>query len=88
MAADLAVTEKLLSAEEAARQENLLKAFHLPVNAAGRGLASKKLLHAMMHDKKTSSGKIKVVLPVRIGHAEVFRDLPAERLEEALCGRI
>ena len=38
--------------------------------------------------KKTASGKIKVVLPVRIGHAEVFRDLPAERLEEALCGRI
>ena len=88
MAADLAVSEKLISAEEAERQEKLLKAFHLPVNAAGRGLSSEKLLQAMMHDKKPSSGKIKVVLPVRIGHADVFRDLPADRLEEALCGRI
>ena len=88
MAADLAVEEKLISSDEAARQERLLKAFHLPVNAAGRGLSSKQLLQAMMHDKKTSSGKIKVVLPVRIGHAEIFRDLPAEKLEEALCGRI
>ena len=88
MAADLAVSEKLISAKDAERQEKLLKAFHLPVNAAGRGLSSEKLLQAMMHDKKTSSGKIKVVLPVRIGHAEVFRDLPADRLEEALCGRI
>lgn len=88
MAADLAVAEKLIAPEEAARQESLLKAFHLPVNAAGRGLSSETLLEAMKHDKKTSGGKIKVVLPVRIGHAEVFRDLPAERLTEALCGRI
>ena len=49
---------------------------------------SQRMLQAMKHDKKTSDGKIKVVLPVRIGHAEVFRDLPAEQLAEALCGRI
>ena len=88
MAADLAQAEGLLTHEEALRQENLLKAFHLPVTAAGLGLAPDRLLQAMRHDKKTSGGKIRVVLPVRIGHAEVFSDISPERLTEALCGRI
>ena len=88
MAADLAVEEGLISHEEADRQENLLKAFHLPVSATGLGLPPDKLLQAMLHDKKTSGGKIRVVLPVRIGHAEVFDNIPADHLEEALCGRI
>ena len=88
MAADLAVEEELISREEADRQEELLKAFRLPVSASGLGLTSEKLLQAMQHDKKTSGGKIRVVLPVRIGHAEVFDNIPADHLEEALCGRI
>ena len=88
MAADLAQSEGLLTPEEAVRQENLLKAFHLPVTAEGLGLTSDKLLVSMRHDKKTAGGRIRVVLPVRIGHAEVFDNIAADRLEEALCGRI
>ncbi len=88
MAADLAVSEGLISREEADRLENLLKAFHLPVSAVGLGLTSEKLLQAMQHDKKNSGGKIRVVLPDRIGHAEVFGTIPAGRIQEALCGRI
>ena len=88
MAADLALSEGLISREEADRQESLLKAFHLPVAAIGLGLTSEKLLQAMQHDKKSSGGKIRVVLPVRIGHAEVFGNIPVDHLEEALCGRI
>ena len=88
MAADLAVAEGLISTEEAARQEKLLKAFRLPVSAADMGLSSDQLLQAMLHDKKTSGGKIRVVLPIRIGHAEVFSNISAAKLEEALCGRI
>jgi len=88
MAADLALAEGLITQEEAARQEKLLKAFRLPVSAAGMGLSSEQLLQAMLHDKKTSGGKIRVVLPVRIGHAEVFGNISQARMEEALCGRI
>ena len=88
MAADLAQAEGMLTQEEARRQENLLKAFHLPVSAAGLGLSADRLLRAMQHDKKTSGGKIRVVLPVRIGHAEVFANIAQDRLTEALCARI
>lgn len=88
MAADLALADGLITREEVNRQEELLKAFHLPVSAKNLGLASEKLLKAMLHDKKTAGGKIRVVLPVRIGHAEVFSNITADRLEEALCGRI
>ena len=88
MAADLAQLEGLLTPEEATRQEDLLKAFHLPVTAEGMGLTSDQLLASMRHDKKNAGGKIRVVLPVRIGHAEVFDNITADRLEEALCGRI
>ena len=88
MAADLAVAQGLLSAEEAERQEALLKAFHLPVSAEGLGLSPDNLLKAMRHDKKSTGGHIHIVLPVRIGHADVFSSLEAGPLEEALCGRI
>ncbi|MBO4649254.1 MAG: 3-dehydroquinate synthase [Lentisphaeria bacterium] len=88
MAADLAQAEGMLTQEEALRQEKLLKAFHLPVTAAGLGLSPDRLLRAMQHDKKTSGGKIRVVLPVRIGHAEVFSNISQDRLTEALCARI
>ena len=88
MAADLAVSEGSISQEEAERMEDLLKAFQLPVTASGLGLSSEKLLQAMRHDKKNTGGKIRLVLPGRIGHAEVFDGISAGRIEEALCGRI
>ena len=88
MAADLALAEGLITAAEVQRQEELLKAFHLPVTAENSGLTPDKLLRAMLNDKKTSGGRIRVVLPVRIGHAEVFGNISSDRLEEALCGRI
>lgn len=88
MAADLALAEGLITAAEVQRQEDLLKAFHLPVSAENLGLTPEKLLRAMQHDKKTSGGRIRIVLPVRIGHAEVFGNISSDRLEEALCGRI
>ena len=88
MAADLALAEGLISGEEAARQEALLKAFHLPVTAAGLGLTSDQLLEAMRHDKKSSGGRIRVVLPLRIGHADVFDNIDPARLAETLGGRI
>ena len=88
MAADLAVAEGLLSKADAERQEALLKAFHLPSDAKGKGLSADQMLQAMQHDKKSSGGKIRVVLPTWIGHAEVFGNIPPEKIAEALCGRI
>lgn len=88
MAADLALAEGLISGGEAARQEELLKAFHLPVTASGLGLTPDRLLEAMRHDKKSSGGRIRVVLPLRIGHADIFDSIDPARLAETLGGRI
>lgn len=87
MAADLAVSEGLMSGEEAQRQEALLREFHLPVDA-GESVSPEALLNAMEHDKKSAGGKIKVVLADRIGHADVFSGIGREQIEEAVSGRL
>ena len=88
MAADLAVAMGLFTAEEALRQETLLQKFQLPVRAEGLALVPDKLLQSMMHDKKTSGGKLKLILSDRIGHADIFKGIGMDMIAEALCSRI
>ena len=87
MAADLAVSEGLMSEDEARRQEALLREFKLPVDA-GESISPESLLDAMTHDKKSTGGRIKVVLADRIGHADVFSGIGREQIEEAVSGRL
>ena len=77
---------KSMSKEELMSLKKELEAAY--EDAKGKGLSADKMLEAMQHDKKSSGGKIRVVLPTRIGHAEVFGNIPSEKIAEALCGRI
>ena len=52
------------------------------------GAIPDRLLEAMRHDKKSSGGRIRVVLPLRIGHADIFDNIDPARLAETLGGRI
>ena len=55
-----------------ARQEQLLRAFDLPVAVpTGPGFTSDALLATMARDKKTVGGRLRFVLPTRIGHVEL-----------------
>jgi thiazole biosynthesis protein ThiH len=55
-----------------ARQEQLLRAFDLPVTVpTGPGFTSDALLATMARDKKTVGGRLRFVLPTRIGHVEL-----------------
>ena len=47
-------------------------------------LGAGEIMNTMWFDKKVKAGKIRFVLPDRIGHVVVRDDVPAERVREAL----
>ncbi|MBP9866027.1 MAG: 3-dehydroquinate synthase [Candidatus Omnitrophica bacterium] len=66
------------------RQEKLLRALRLPVCLDGFSFNVSDLLRAMQHDKKRSSGKLRFVLPVRIGKVIVREDIAPKMIEQIL----
>lgn len=71
-AAELAVRLGRVPAELARRQDALLAALDLPVRLPpGRTPPSDALVHAMARDKKAVHGKLRFVLPTRLGEVEM-----------------
>jgi 3-dehydroquinate synthase len=71
-AAALAQSLGRIGPDVVSRQERLLLAFDLPVAVpTGPGFASDALLATMARDKKTVGGRLRFVLPTRIGHVEL-----------------
>jgi 3-dehydroquinate synthase len=54
----------------------------LPVG--GLRVDPSEVFNAMAFDKKVSGGKVRFVLPDRIGHVVIRDDVPAERVREAI----
>jgi 3-dehydroquinate synthase len=67
-----------------ARQERLLAALKLPVELPQ--LNEDALLAAMMHDKKVADGKLKFVLPTRLGEVELVAGVDSADVRAALRG--
>jgi 3-dehydroquinate synthase len=65
------------------RQRQLLRRFGLPVTAAGLDPAA--LLAAMQHDKKAQAGRLRFLLPSRIGAVELVNDVPTKSVDEVLA---
>jgi 3-dehydroquinate synthase len=59
-----------------ARQHALLSQLHLPTTAGS--LDPDQLLAAMQHDKKVEHGKLRFVLPTRMGHVELVGGVSPE----------
>jgi len=71
-AAALARALGRIGPETDTRQRRLLQAFDLPVAVpSGPGFAANSLLDIMARDKKTVGGRLRFVLPTRIGHVEL-----------------
>lgn len=69
------------------RQDRLLGSFGLPTAATAAGpLAADDLLALMARDKKTLDGRLRFVLPSRLGHVEIVDGVPAAAVREALSG--
>ena len=88
MAADLAVTMGLCAAELRDRQDALLLCLGLPTRIAAGEFRADAILAAMMHDKKTLSGKLRLVLPRALGRVELITVTEPERVRNSIQTRI
>jgi len=64
------------------RQYQLLSALGLPT--AMPDLPRQQLLSLMAHDKKTTAGRLRFVLPSRLGHVELVDNVPAQDVLAAM----
>ncbi len=71
------------------RQMNLLNNIHLPTALPEKiSLSSEAVLSCMKLDKKTVDGKLRFVLPTRVGHVEVVPDVPETLVQQVLERRL
>ena len=83
-AARLAQRLGRIDAKFVERQHALLVALGLPVDVPK--VDCEQLLSAMVHDKKTEQGKLRFVLPDRLGHVELVSGVDVALVREALRG--
>lgn len=68
-----------------ARQDRLLAAFGLPTSPSAAGtIPAERLVDLMARDKKTLDGRLRFVLPDRLGHVGIVDGVPHEAVLEAL----
>ncbi|TVS03938.1 MAG: 3-dehydroquinate synthase [Cyanobium sp. PLM2.Bin73] len=82
-AGEIALAKRLWSAEEQARQKALIAAAGLPL--AWPHLDPAAVLHCLQADKKVKDGRVRFVLPTRIGAVEIRDDVDSERILEVLA---
>jgi 3-dehydroquinate synthase len=73
-----------IDGELTARQQSLLEKLGLPV--APPELDPEKILETMMHDKKVAHGRLRFVLPDRLGHVELVDDVDTADVRAVLAG--
>ncbi len=83
-ASRLAESLQLVDPEFTERQRRLLAAFGLPVAMPPVDLPL--LLQSMQQDKKVAHGRLRFVLPVRMGHVELFGDIDPQLVRAAMLG--
>ncbi|MCC6491990.1 MAG: 3-dehydroquinate synthase [Pirellulales bacterium] len=66
-----------------ARQDALLDALHL--TTAVPEVDGQELMRLMYRDKKTAAGRLRFILPTRIGHVELVGDIPEQEILAALA---
>ena len=65
------------------QQHNLLTALHLPVEPPQ--LDIDRVLEVMTHDKKAQHGRLRFVLPTRLGHVELVSDINPDDVRAVLA---
>jgi len=83
-AARLAESMERITPEVTARQHALLQAVGLPI--AVPALSTDKLMELMMHDKKVEYGKLRFILPDRLGNVELVGDVDPDLVRDAWDG--
>ncbi|MFH0886660.1 MAG: 3-dehydroquinate synthase [bacterium] len=73
---------KMFPVDDTVRLEELLKKLGLPTRI--EGLGAERIAKAFWIDKKVQAGRIRLVLPTRIGAVEVLDDVPFPVVKKAL----
>lgn len=81
-AAHLAASMGRVDQQFIARQAALLSACNLPLSVSGLDLDD--LLAAMQHDKKVEHGKLRFILPTKMGHVELVDDVDTDLVRASL----
>jgi len=81
-ASRLAERRGLIPSEVTQRQVSLLRGFELPVAPLAWPVA--ELLSVMRSDKKNVAGRLRFVLPTRLGEVKLFDDVPETDVREVL----
>ena len=82
-ASHIAMARGLIGNNQIERQRELLAAFGLPVTL--KGIDADAVLRTMRHDKKVRDGKIRFILPTRIGRVEIYDDITDAQIRTALA---
>ncbi len=85
LAAKLACRMGRIDAELVQRQQNLLEKFELPTQLPAAD--PEELWRLMQHDKKVEHGRLRFVLPSRMGHVELVPDVPKEMVLSVMSDR-
>lgn len=83
VAGRIAVAHGLIAETDLTRQRSLLQAIGLPVVCPG--VDGEAILVAMQNDKKVQAGRTRWILPTRIGHAQMYGDIPLTIVREAIA---
>jgi 3-dehydroquinate synthase len=83
-ASRLAETLGRIDAETTRRQVTLLEAVGLPVTAP-EGPTTDEIIDRMMLDKKTTGGRLRFVLPTRMGHVELVDEVDEALVRDVLA---
>ena len=78
-----ALRTKRINDEEERTIIDLLRVLKLPTRLS-RPVESHRILEAMRYDKKTREGKMRLVVPIGLGRAEVIEDVPIDVVCDAL----
>lgn len=82
-ASRLAERRGLIRSDVTSRQVSLLTRFGLPT-APLAAWSADALLEAMRRDKKNVAGRIRLILPTRLGHVAPFEDVTESQVREVL----
>jgi 3-dehydroquinate synthase len=85
-AARLAVRLGRIEPELAVRQAALLSAMQLPVHLpSAERVTARDVFDRMQLDKKTLGGQLRFILPTRLGHVELVKNVPEEHVWKTLA---
>jgi 3-dehydroquinate synthase len=82
-ASRLAERRGLIGSDLTRRQRELLTAFALPVTPKP-GWSVDEQIAVMRRDKKAAGGKLRFILPTRLGEVRLFDDIPEAQVREVL----